>query len=409
MKRLLLLLTLVCWGLSAQTNVTVTGNRVFGTGAPGTSTPLPVGLAVGVQYTDVSTGNAYVCAAAASTGTSCTTWTAQSGGSPAGNTGDLQCKNGSAFNFCGSAAGEYTSNGSGLVTHSETGVFTSSAMNEYNVYSINGGSTTLFQNAHPTFTATEGVASAIVNPSGATSGNWANAFGAYVSNSSALGLNAPGVGYSSTIKCMVSGSQCWGANHVVYDASSLTGTTPVLYGEEIDVEANNTGDTGAGSLYVSYTTASLSGNLPAIHITTNSGAQPWTFGVWCDYASVATSCFDLYPLATGNSQHSSAATFFSTNSSGGNPDGRIQESDLGVFGTYSSPAQFAPNCSSAASCTTPALSPSTIAQVCSSSLEGTLVPIKNSSTATWGATIALTGSNHVLAYCDGTNLTVAAQ
>lgn len=46
---------------------------------------------------------------------------------------------------------------------------------------------------------------------------------------------------------------------------------------------------------------------------------------------------------------------------------------------------------------------------CSSALEGRTATVKNSSTATWGATITGGGSSHVLAYCDGTNWTVAAQ
>jgi len=44
----------------------------------------------------------------------------------------------------------------------------------------------------------------------------------------------------------------------------------------------------------------------------------------------------------------------------------------------------------------------------SSSFEGAIASITDSSTATWGATITGGGSNHVLAYCDGTNWTVAA-
>ena len=45
---------------------------------------------------------------------------------------------------------------------------------------------------------------------------------------------------------------------------------------------------------------------------------------------------------------------------------------------------------------------------CVSGLEGTMRPVTDSTTATWGATITGTGTHHVLAYCDGTNWTVAA-
>lgn len=45
---------------------------------------------------------------------------------------------------------------------------------------------------------------------------------------------------------------------------------------------------------------------------------------------------------------------------------------------------------------------------CASAYEGTIWAVNNSTTATWGATITGGGTNHVLAYCDGTNWTVAA-
>lgn len=43
---------------------------------------------------------------------------------------------------------------------------------------------------------------------------------------------------------------------------------------------------------------------------------------------------------------------------------------------------------------------------CSSATEGMILAITDSNTNTWGATIAGSGSDHVLGYCDGTNLTV---
>lgn len=46
---------------------------------------------------------------------------------------------------------------------------------------------------------------------------------------------------------------------------------------------------------------------------------------------------------------------------------------------------------------------------CSSTNEGSRVAVTDSSTNTWGATITGSSTNHVLAYCDGTNWTVAAK
>jgi hypothetical protein len=46
---------------------------------------------------------------------------------------------------------------------------------------------------------------------------------------------------------------------------------------------------------------------------------------------------------------------------------------------------------------------------CSSGNEGELESVNNSTTNTWGATITGGGSDHVVAYCDGSNWTVAAK
>lgn len=46
---------------------------------------------------------------------------------------------------------------------------------------------------------------------------------------------------------------------------------------------------------------------------------------------------------------------------------------------------------------------------CSGTIEGETAAVKDSTTNTWGATITGLGGNHVLAYCDGTNWTVAAK
>ncbi|HET7213629.1 MAG TPA: glycosyl hydrolase family 28-related protein [Terriglobia bacterium] len=49
------------------------------------------------------------------------------------------------------------------------------------------------------------------------------------------------------------------------------------------------------------------------------------------------------------------------------------------------------------------------APACSSTIEGSMQAIRDSTTATWGAAITGGGTNHVLGYCDGTNWTVAGK
>lgn len=46
---------------------------------------------------------------------------------------------------------------------------------------------------------------------------------------------------------------------------------------------------------------------------------------------------------------------------------------------------------------------------CSSTTEGAVASVTDSTTATWGATITGSSTNHVMAYCDGTNWTVAGK
>lgn len=46
---------------------------------------------------------------------------------------------------------------------------------------------------------------------------------------------------------------------------------------------------------------------------------------------------------------------------------------------------------------------------CASGTQGMLKPVSDSTTKTWGAAVSGGGSDHVLAYCDGTNWTVAAK
>jgi hypothetical protein len=46
---------------------------------------------------------------------------------------------------------------------------------------------------------------------------------------------------------------------------------------------------------------------------------------------------------------------------------------------------------------------------CAAGTEGAQAPVNDSITNVWGAIIIGSGANHVLAYCDGTNWTVAAK
>lgn len=46
---------------------------------------------------------------------------------------------------------------------------------------------------------------------------------------------------------------------------------------------------------------------------------------------------------------------------------------------------------------------------CGATTEGRMYAISDSNTVTWGANVAGGSTSHVLGYCDGTNITVAAK
>jgi hypothetical protein len=81
--------------------------------------------------------------------------------------------------------------------------------------------------------------------------------------------------------------------------------------------------------------------------------------------------------------------------------------DLGTPGAEWRDGYFAARVTAAYQLTTPAVFSALPA--CSGGNEGLVKSVSDSSTNTWGATITGSGSNHVQAYCNGTNWTVAAK
>ena len=93
-----------------------------------------------------------------------------------------------------------------------------------------------------------------------------------------------------------------------------------------------------------------------------------------------------------------------------------QDGNPTTLATLASANTTCTNCNSALAVAGPIQANATVGAVtfahlaaCAAGLEGTLVAVSDSTTVVWGDTITGTGANHVLAYCDGTNWTVAAK
>ena len=95
------------------------------------------------------------------------------------------------------------------------------------------------------------------------------------------------------------------------------------------------------------------------------------------------------------------------------PTGTISENE--VYEVANSLQSFGTACAVGTFCGLPTQTPQDLAGAfstlpsCVAGLEGARRAVTDSSTATWGATVTGSSTNHDLAYCDGTNWTVAAK
>jgi hypothetical protein len=212
-----------------------------------------------------------------------------------------------------------------------------------------------------------------------------------------------------------------GVPHLILrEGGTYLGSTPVGLGTKIaDLSTvGSSGVTGSGTAgnFVGWATSSTAGNAPCTFspvatptgiicsvggstYTTNltltgiSGASNPTlsmklndtFGNSIQYATFGSvgspaGVQFLAPSGTGEFFYVGGAEIFNVQSTGINMDtGYVRN----LPGTFS------------------------VLPACGAATEGAIASVTDSTTATWGATIAGSGTNHVLAYCDKTNWTVA--
>lgn len=221
--------------------------------------------------------------------------------------------------------------------------------------------------------------------------------------------------------CAGAFTQCWGANFTV----GSTGTPPSggsnLVGVEVDSNHSNTGGAAAAIIKGVTSVANLvtqpSGYAYAFQAIKTGSSFAWNTAYNSDNGAAVNGLVLGQALASGATQ--SQNILLVSNTGAAQSVSQIFEDQNGnlilrpasakgvvldpgqtgngtVIATGQGGLQIAKNAFSAL-------------PACTAALEGLMWPVTDSTTATWGATITGLGTNHVLAYCDGSSWTVAAK
>lgn len=284
------------------------------------STPL------GGQYYNVTLSQLRVCTAVS--GNSCTTWGGSGSSSAPVSSLPATCTPGVTGNVVGSVAlngyttgTEFycsaTNTWSAVVNGINAGVFTLAQQNDPFTFTVNPGLTAgaiLNFNGTQTFKLTDGIASVVNIPTSGVTNAFTNGIGAYVwnPNGNATGQFGwvGGVGVFTQSVAAASGARAWGANYGVADLASQSGN--FIYGNEFDVQVNNTTTQGTGALFSMRGPAQpTADNFPAVTINAAAAAAHFTSGFRCEPGSLASAgtfsyaCANLNPQEIGNAQDSS--------------------------------------------------------------------------------------------------------
>lgn len=246
---------------------------------------------------------------------------------------------------------------------SNAGVFTNTQMNDYLTSVINGCSTlTEFQATQGNSNyATEAVSGCVAYPNGATV-HQANGVAGYANSTNSTVLTGGAVGGYFSGRQLVNSGASWGINSIVMDTSGVSGDQ--LASNETDVNFAGSPARVWGIIITGAstgTTPSGIGNAAGLDIRA-PGYAGGSVVKWNASIDVETNSFSTVGINVGTPP-SSAVSMKMT------------------------PVAFS---------TLPA---------CSSGNEGMIQSISDSTTATYNATITGGGTNHLIAYCNGTNWT----
>lgn len=287
-----------------------------------------------------------------------------------------------------------------------TGVFTDTQLNQYLTSSVGGlNFTTEFQSAEGTHGTTEGLSGGVTVPSGASEIQASGLAGYAVSNTStltSLGFPTVAMGAYAQSHCAVNGAHCQGGDLVAVDDAGLTQHIVLTGLEVLAAPRNNTTAYDAvNGLNVILNGVAGQSYFPAM------GCFSQTTATWssCLFSrdGAAIVAFAAGALATSGTVGSQSLQFNSFN--GGT------ELFTSISATPAGALTMAPASGQSVNAPLVKLTPGAFSSLpaCAAGTEGTQAAVTDSTTIVWGATIAGSGANHVLAYCDGTHWTVSGK
>jgi hypothetical protein len=285
------------------------------------------------------------------------------------------------------------------------GSFSDAQDNEYLTSLINHCSTsaiTLF--ALPTY-VTNAMAGCVTVPSAATV-TQGNGVAGYAE---AAGDGVRGVGVFGMARTTASGGRVWGGNFAASDQRAFP--APVaLYGAELDVNVHNQGSVPVGELITGRWTKQPQFGI-ALDIAPPLDCCHWPMGLRFETGATSTVSAEgaalwFQPVAAAANEPSQGI-FFLSNA----PDSGQVGSAMNLLPNGNLSVTFPGSPTGALAVQLTRLTPLLFSALppCDSELEGTQASVKDSGTKEWGATIEPGGTNHVLAYCDGTSWTVSAR
>lgn len=348
-----------------------------------------------------------------------------SGGVFSCGSGNGTCAISNAILFKGGCNANFTyATSTGLFSATNAGTFTNVQFNAYDLFTLTGGSscspnTLLGGSIFNTEAATACVN--LPSGSGTVTNGITNGFGSYVINNNSFAQtvfgNAVANAYYGNVLCNVSHTECEGGVFSV--AESLGATTDVTL---VGVEVNNgflhssRAVKSYGFLFSPMGTVQPDFDMePGFAVKINNSSNVATTGFECEMAAVLVvtnhaPCFSLYPVAPGPGENSQDITFTSTNTTGGAAEvGQLYQFAEGFGSTvpildHLGGGFFSTNFLGSNAGTFSVLN---TALPCSSTWEGAIGSVKDSTVNAAGAIIVGGGSFHVAAYCNGTNWVVS--
>lgn len=289
------------------------------------------------------------------------------------------------------------------ITAANPGTFNNAQYNQYITSTVGGCSPqTLYTSINGAY-ETSALTTCAANPASSMQ-RQVDGLSALVDNFSST---SPTIAVFGGAQAEVASAGIWGGNFVAYDNGLATDR---MYGIEDDVDVHSSSSTPRGMLITGLWTVQPSRGY-ALEIAQNNTSFNWPYGIHFDTAATLAPTFNNAALFFGSTSSAvnsaSQGIFFQSNAPGSGQFG----ASLNLLANGNLNVVFPGNSAGALAAPSVRLTPQPFSSLpaCASGTEGTQAAITNSTTNTWGTTVTGGGSKHVLAYCDGTNWTVAGK